>query len=83
MEFNLSNFKLHKPTDIENLLFNVGEVGFEPTTFWSQTKRASQATLLPVSNLTHLFNEKMYPNTIYYITPFKVLNYIIQIFFWQ
>jgi len=25
----------------------------------------------------------MYPNTIYYITPFKVLNYIIQIFFWQ
>ena len=25
----------------------VGEEGFEPSTFWSQTKRASQAALLP------------------------------------
>ena len=57
MEFNLSNLRLNKPIDIEHLLFNVGEVGFEPTTFWSQTKRASQAALLPVSNLTHIFNK--------------------------
>ena len=29
---------------------NVGEVGFEPTAFWSRTKRASQAALLPVDH---------------------------------